>query len=102
MNKILTDKFQEIERLCQRYHVRKLEVFGSVTGVNFDPETSDIDLLVDFDDVSVDEYADNYFGFQSALQELLGLPIELVVTATLKNPYFLESIEADRRFLYAA
>lgn len=102
MNKILTDKFQEIERLCQQYHVRKLEVFGSVTGVNFDPETSDIDLLVDFDDVSVDEYADNYFGFQSALQELLGLPIELVVTATLKNPYFLESIEADRRFLYAA
>lgn len=102
MNTILTEKIREIEQLCQQYHVRSLEVFGSVTGVNFNPETSDIDFLVDFDDVSVEEYADNYFGFRSALQQLFGLPIELVVTTTLKNPYFLESIEADRRFLYAA
>jgi len=35
--------------LCRRYGVRKLELFGSATDGAFDPRTSDLDFLVDFD-----------------------------------------------------
>ena len=38
----------EIARFCQRHHIRKLSLFGSVLRDDFTPE-SDIDFLVDYD-----------------------------------------------------
>jgi uncharacterized protein len=37
-----------IRRFCQKHHIRKLSVFGSVLREDFRPE-SDIDFLVEFD-----------------------------------------------------
>jgi predicted nucleotidyltransferase len=39
----------EIARLCDRYGVRHLEVFGSASVEMDDASACDIDLLVDFD-----------------------------------------------------
>ena len=102
MNKILTSKQKDIQRLCNQYHVERLEVFGSATRNTFNPTSSDIDFLVDFNPIGLKNYADNYFGLQTALENLFQLPIDLIVSSTIKNPYFLEGIEADRQFLYAA
>lgn len=102
MNKLITDKQQEVSDLCRQFHVRQLEVFGSVIGDQFDPESSDLDFLVEFDEIGINNYADNYFGLLSAFQELFGLPVDLVVSSTVENPYLLESIEANKHFLYAA
>jgi predicted nucleotidyltransferase len=35
--------------LCNKYKVLKLFVFGSVSKGNFDPETSDLDLIVEME-----------------------------------------------------
>jgi uncharacterized protein len=36
-----------IAELCRRFHVRRLDVFGSAArGTDFDPSRSDVDLLV--------------------------------------------------------
>lgn len=102
MNKIIQNKQKNIEQLCKKFHVKKLEVFGSVTRTSFDPVSSDIDFLVEFDPKGISEYADNYFGLHDALQDLFKIPVELVVSSTIKNPYFLENIESERTFLYAA
>src|ERR1700735_4649132 len=38
-----------LPELCRRFHVRRLDLFGSAaTGQNFDPVRSDLDLLVSF------------------------------------------------------
>jgi len=34
--------------LCRRHHVRTLELFGSAADGSFQPDRSDLDLLVDF------------------------------------------------------
>lgn len=102
MNKIVQEKQLQLEQLCQQYHAQRLEVFGSVVRGDFDPGTSDIDFLVEFDEVGVKNYADCYFGLLDALESLFGLPVELVVISSLKNPYFLQSIEKNRILLYAA
>ncbi|MBW4647251.1 MAG: nucleotidyltransferase family protein [Kastovskya adunca ATA6-11-RM4] len=39
---------KEIEQFCQRHHIRKLSLFGSVLRDDFTPE-SDIDFLVEFE-----------------------------------------------------
>ncbi|NEO75572.1 nucleotidyltransferase family protein [Moorena sp. SIO4G3] len=39
---------EEIEQFCQRHHIRKLSLFGSVLRDDFTPE-SDLDFLVEFE-----------------------------------------------------
>ena len=99
----LIDRYRaEIEELCHRYHVRKLEVFGSAASGEFDPETSDIDFLVMFEEFAPGVYADAYPGFYESLTELFDRRIELVSATAITNPYFLESIRRNRETLYAA
>jgi predicted nucleotidyltransferase len=74
----------------------------SGVGKNFDPKTSDLDFLVDFEDLESEEYADTYFGLLEGLQELFKRNVDLVMVSAVKNPYFLESIERSRTLLYAA
>ncbi len=38
----------QIAALCQRFGVRRLEMFGSAASGSFDPERSDVDFLLDF------------------------------------------------------
>lgn len=88
--------------LCRRFGVRRLDVFGSAATGSFDPATSDVDLLVEIDPPSGMTRFDAYFGLKEALEHLLGTPVDLVDPASLQNPYFASSIEADRIELYAA
>lgn len=93
----------KIAVLCEQFRVRRLELFGSaVDARQFEPDRSDVDLLVEFAALQPGTYADHYFGLQEALGALLGRPIDLVVERAIRNPYFRESIEASRELLYAA
>ncbi len=39
----------EVAELCRRYHVERLEVFGSAArGTDFDPQRSNVDRLVTY------------------------------------------------------
>jgi len=99
----LLQKFRpQIEELCARHHVRRLELFGSAALGKFDSATSDIDFLVEFQPLDQGAYADHYFGLLEELETILGRKIDLVVIRAVKNPYFLESIERSRELLYAA
>ncbi len=102
MQPIIASRRRELLELCERFGVRKLEVFGSAAGERFDPSRSDLDFLVDFEPASPREMADRYFGLLEALEALFGRPIDLVMTAAIKNPYFLQGIEPSRTLLYAA
>ena len=48
-NEIQTDILREnIAEFCQKHHIRKLSLFGSVLREGFHPE-SDVDILVEFE-----------------------------------------------------
>lgn len=91
----------EIERLCHRFGVSRLAVFGSAVTGDFDPEHSDLDVLVEFSE-GVDGLFDAYFGLREALQDLAGRPVDLVMASAVENPYVARSIADTRRDLYAA
>ena len=91
-----------LEALCRRFRVRRLELFGSAVGASFDPLSSDLDFLVEFDDLPSNGYADAYFGLAEALEGLFHRKVDLVILSAVKNPYFRESIERSRTLLYAA
>ncbi len=89
-----------IAEVCRRYRVRTLEAFGSVTRPDFDPATSDVDLIVEFADAGPDGAADRYFGLHDALEAMLGRRVDLIVRGASRNPYFLEAVDRERLSLY--
>ena len=105
MNKvqaIIESKNAELAELCRRFHVRRLDLFGSATGEAFDPSRSDVDLLVEFEPGGVMKALDQYFGLKEALEALFDRPVDLVEASAVKNPYIWKSIEESRESLYAA
>ncbi len=92
----------EIQALCVKHSVKKLELFGSAARGEFVVGQSDLDFFVEFVDYTSPAIADQWFGLQEDLQELLQAPVELVSTRTATNPYFIEVANRSRVTLYAA
>src|SRR6185437_14941478 len=76
MRPLIDDHLEEIGRLCRRYGVRKLEVFGSILRSDFDPQRSDVDVLVEFEPRVASSFA-NFLDLKEALERLLGRPVDL-------------------------
>jgi predicted nucleotidyltransferase len=94
-------KISTIHQLCRNHEVEKLYLFGSVLGTTFS-EHSDIDFLVRFKDIELLKYADNYFDLKFSLEELFNRPIDLLEEQSLKNPYFLESLNETKQLIYGS
>ncbi|MBN1158594.1 MAG: nucleotidyltransferase domain-containing protein [Bacteroidales bacterium] len=101
MNKIIRDKIVEIRKLCMRYDVKTMYIFGSACTEDFSEE-SDLDFLISFKDIPIEQYTDNYFELHYRLEELFGRKIDLLTENSLSNPFFIESIEETKQLLYAA
>jgi hypothetical protein len=102
MKPLVSQHRSELEALCRRYGVQRLEVFGSATKGQEGSGESDLDFLVEFDSPPPGGYANAYFGLLESLEALYGKPVDLVVASAIRNPFFLQSIEQTRTLLYAA
>ncbi len=102
MQDFILAKRDEIAALCRRHHVRRLSVFGSATRDDFDPTTSDVDLLVAFSPDADPIYAKNYYSLRDNSEGLFHREVDLVGEGIIRNRYRLQSIEADKVELYAA
>ena len=100
MNVPLAGHEAELAALCRRFHVRRLELFGSAATARLSPD-SDLDFIVEFEQVARGTYADNYFGLREELEQLFGRPIDLVVSSTIRNPYFRQSVDRTKVLVYA-
>ena len=98
----VAERAGELERLCVRYGVRRLGLFGSAATAAHLPEESDLDFLVEFQPTVLATYADAYFGLLESLEQLFGRPVDLVVGPAIRNPYFLQSVERTRTPIYEA
>jgi predicted nucleotidyltransferase len=99
---LLSQHRAAIESLCRQYHVKRLELFGSAARGQFDPSRSDIDLLIEFEDLGWKGSFKRYMGLKLALEELLGRPVDLVELHPATNPYFRQVATQHRQLLYAA
>ena len=89
----------DIIRLCETHKVKSLYAFGSLLTGNFNIN-SDIDFIVDFDSIKLEDYADNYFDLKFSLQDIFKRPIDLLEEKALKNPYFKKSVNKQRQLVY--
>ncbi|MDP2237619.1 MAG: nucleotidyltransferase domain-containing protein [Bacteroidales bacterium] len=89
----------KIRALCYKHRVAKLFVFGSVLTDNFN-KSSDIDLIVDFSEIDLIDYADNYFDLKLSLEKLLKRQVDLLEDKAIKNPYLRQSIDSSKQMIY--
>jgi predicted nucleotidyltransferase len=94
---------EELSALCRRFHVRRLDLFGSAARGDFDPGHSDLDFLVEFDYAHADALSlRTFFGLKDSLESLFGRPVDLVESTAVRNPYLKADIEASRELLFEA
>ncbi len=89
----------ELVKLCKKYGVKSLAIFGSGINKNFNPGKSDLDFLVEFDHVSFDIY----FGLRDGLKILFKYEdIDLITLASLKNQFIKNEIFSTKENICAA
>jgi predicted nucleotidyltransferase len=99
---LITDNLAAITALCEKHGVRKLEVFGSATTDRFDPETSDVDFVIEFLDYGP-QLVDRFFGFAEDIESLLGRSADFIFgDKPIKNPYLRASVNKSRVTIYGA
>ncbi len=89
-----------MKRLCKDHEVDRLYLFGSFLTDKFKSD-SDVDMVVDFKDISTERYADNYFKLKYALEEILGRKVDLLEEKAIKNPFLKKEINANKKLFYA-
>lgn len=90
-----------IRRACERHGVERLRIFDSVLTEHFDPKTSDVDFLVDFQPERENLF-DDYFDLKFELERIVGREIDLIVERSVKNPFFKASAFGSAQDIYAA
>jgi predicted nucleotidyltransferase len=103
MNSIVNEKIGELKGICAKFHVKRLELFGSATSdMEFNPETSDIDFLIEFEPCTPGEHCDRYFGMLEELESLFDRHVDLVEIKAMKNPYFILEVNESRVLIYGS
>ncbi|MFI6453843.1 nucleotidyltransferase family protein [Streptosporangium amethystogenes] len=93
-----TAVYTHLVRLCEKYGIAELAVFGSVARGE-DHEGSDVDLLYVLrpdSDIGIE-----FFGFQEELEDLLGRKVDVVSKEGL-HWVIRDQILDDAQVLYAA
>jgi predicted nucleotidyltransferase len=97
---LIEQKKNDLADLCRRFHVERLELFGSATGGSFQSAASDLDFIVRFSPPSPGTYLDRYLDFAEALEDLFQRPVDLLTERAIHNPCFRRSVEATRQPVY--
>ncbi|MDR0973846.1 MAG: nucleotidyltransferase domain-containing protein [Prevotellaceae bacterium] len=88
-----------IRILCRRHKVNTLFAFGSVLTNRFN-EQSDIDLLVDFKNIDLKDYVDNYYALRDELSRTLGRAVDLLEDKAIRNPILRRHIDESKILIY--
>jgi len=86
---------------CSRHPVKSLKVFGSVARGE-SVEGSDLDLLVQFEEMPPAEYANHYFGLLHDLQDVVGSSVDLLTPGSITRPSLEKNIREQGIVVYEA
>lgn len=96
---LVASKRNDLAHLCRVFSIRKLELFGSAVKGTYDPQSSDLDFIVDLGAYEP-EVADRFLNFADALEELFGKPVDLITEDSIVNPYFRKAVDEARETIF--
>jgi predicted nucleotidyltransferase len=93
----LSVPYETIAEFCQRNHIRRLSLFGSVLRDDFRPD-SDIDVLVEFEPGHVPGLL-RIAGMEIELSDILGRDVDLRTAGDLSR-YFRQAVVDSAELIY--
>ncbi len=97
--KLIDSNKDKLFELCENHKVKELYLFGSVLTDKF-KESSDIDMLIQFYQVDLMEYFDNYMDLKEKLEQLFERPVDLVENQAIRNPIFRRVVDREKQLVY--
>lgn len=98
--KEIHEKKTELFALCMKYNVSKLFVFGSVTKGRFNPDSSDLDLLVDINEIDPVLKGESLINLWNDLEALFERKVDLLTMQKIKNPFLQIDIDESKQLIY--
>jgi len=80
--------------------VKKFYLFGSALTTHFDENSSDIDVLVETENISPEEKGEYLIALWEDLEKLFNRKVDLLTESSLRNPYLAQEIEQTRKLIY--
>ena len=88
----------EIDKICQKYQVKSLTVFGGALSDKFD-ESSDIDFLLELE--TSEGGIKRYMNIKFELERLFTRPVDLIMPKAIKNKRLKGYMFSNTREVYA-
>ena len=80
--------------------VRKFYLFGSALSSRFDEKCSDIDVLVETENITSEEKGEYLITLWEDLEKLFNRKVDLLTENSLKNPFLISEIEQTKKLIY--
>lgn len=101
MHKIIESRLPQVRELCRKYNVARLDLFGSATTDDWDPQSSDLDFLVSLNSPPDGMLGfDQYMDLMMDLQKLYLRRVDLVEEKAVRNQTFMKIVNKQRKLLY--
>lgn len=97
--KVIDTNKDRLFEICDNHKVKELYLFGSALTGKFH-ESSDIDLLIQFYQVDLNDYFDNYMDLKEKLEELFNRPVDLIENQAIRNPIFRRVVDREKQLIY--
>ena len=97
---IIAQHFERLTELCEEFRVDRLFAFGSVVTKRFNPQTSDLDLIVELEPMPPIEKGETLINLWEALENLFERKVDLLTDQPIKNPYLRRNVEKTKQLIY--
>lgn len=97
---LIRERYSHFVDLCREHKVTRMYAFGLSITDGFDPESSDIDVVVSVD---IDDPADRgeaLLSLWDKLEVLFGRKVDLLTEDSIKNPYLKSNINRTKKLIY--
>lgn len=91
---------EEFIGICKSFDIKSLYAFGSSLRDDFDEETSDVELLIEISAEDPISRGEQIMELWDRFEAFFKRKVDLLTSASLKNPFLRKSIEASKVLIY--
>jgi predicted nucleotidyltransferase len=102
IKELIYNRYNDFTELCKNHRVKQIYAFGSSVSDNFDPEKSDIDLLVEIDEPDPIERGEKIISLWDKLEAFFKRKVDLLTNPNIRNPYLKQSVNETKVLIYDA
>ncbi|HUV01191.1 MAG TPA: nucleotidyltransferase domain-containing protein [Bacteroidales bacterium] len=96
----ISKKRNEFAILCKNHKVKYLYAFGSSVSEKFDPNRSDIDLLVEIDSEDPLDRGEKLLSLWDLFENFFNRRVDLLTDSSIRNPFLRKSIDSTKVLIY--